>query len=68
MAPPSSSKDKFFERVVNPYLSEVMKHPQAMEMREGVLHIWDAQVPKKTETMETRLEAVVSVSKLADLG
>ncbi|XP_020178119.1 uncharacterized protein [Aegilops tauschii subsp. strangulata] len=54
----SSSMDKFFERVINPYLSEVMKHPQAIEMREGVLHIRDVQGPKKTETMEPRLEAV----------
>ena len=35
MAPPSSPKDKFYEKVINPYLPEVMKHPQAIEMREG---------------------------------
>ncbi|KAE8781482.1 40S ribosomal protein S5-1 [Hordeum vulgare] len=54
----SSSKDKFFERVINSYLSEVMKHPQAIEMCEGVLHIQDVQGPKKTGTMEDRLEVV----------
>ncbi|XP_020198743.1 uncharacterized protein [Aegilops tauschii subsp. strangulata] len=58
MAPPSSSKDKFFEKVINPYLSEVMKHPQAIEMREGVLHIRDVQGPKRTGSVEARLEAV----------
>ena len=57
MAPPSSSKDKFFEKVINPYLSEVMKHHQAIEMGEGVLHIRDVQGPKRTGNMEARLEA-----------
>ena len=52
MASPSSPKDKFFERVVNPYLPGVMKHPQAIEMREGVLHIRDVQGPKKTGSVE----------------
>jgi hypothetical protein len=58
MAPPSSSKDKFYEKVINPYLPEVMKHPQAIEMHEGVLHIRDVQGPKKTGSVEARLEAV----------
>ena len=58
MASPSSSKDKFYEKVINPYLSEVMKHPQAIEMHEGVLHIRDVQWPKKTESEKARLEAV----------
>src|SRR3989337_1297137 len=58
MAPPSFSKDKFYEKVINPYLSEVMKPPQAIEMREGVLHIRDVQGPKKTGSVESRLEAV----------
>ena len=58
MAPPSSSKDKFYEKVINPYLPEVMKHPQAIEMPEGVLHIRDVQGPKKTGSVEVRLEAV----------
>ncbi|KAE8795777.1 40S ribosomal protein S5-1 [Hordeum vulgare] len=58
MASSSSSKDKLFERVINPYLPEVMKHPQTIEMRDGVLYIPDVQGSKKTGTMEARLEAV----------
>ena len=58
MDPPSSSKDKFYEKVINPYLPEVMKHPQAIEMREGVLHIRNVQGPRKTGSVESRLEAV----------
>ena len=58
MASPSSSKDKFYEKVINPYLPEVIKHPQAIEMLEGVLHIRDVQGPKKAMSVESRLEAV----------
>ncbi|XP_020178705.1 uncharacterized protein [Aegilops tauschii subsp. strangulata] len=58
MAAPSSFMDKFFERVINPDLSEVMKHPQAIEMCEGMLHIWDVHGPKKTGSLEARLEGV----------
>nr|XP_040256361.1 uncharacterized protein LOC120974058 [Aegilops tauschii subsp. strangulata] len=58
MAALSSSKDKFFERVINSYLSEVMKHPQTIEMHEGVLYIRDVQGPKRMETVEARLEAM----------
>src|SRR6266566_4519943 len=58
MMSPSSSKDKFYEKVINPYLPEVMKHPQAIDMREGVLHIRDVQGRKKTGSVEARLEAV----------
>ena len=58
MASPSSSKDEFFEKVIYPYLPGVMKHPQAIEMREGLLHIRDVQGPKKTGSVESRLEAV----------
>ena len=58
MATSSSSKDKFFENVINPYLQEVMQHPQAIEMREGVLHTRDVQGPERTGTMEARLEAM----------
>jgi hypothetical protein len=35
-----------------------MKHPQAIEMREGVLHIQDVQGPKKIRSEKARLEAV----------
>ena len=58
MASSSSSKDKFYEKVINPYLPEVMKHPQAIEMSEGVLHIRDVQGPKKEGSEKARLAAV----------
>ena len=58
MAPPNLSKDKFFENVINNYLLEVMKHPQEIQMHEGVLHIWDVQDAKKTRSEKARLEAV----------
>ncbi|KAE8792131.1 Auxin response factor 4 [Hordeum vulgare] len=50
--------DKIFEKVINPYLTEVLQHPQSIEMREGMLHIHDVEGPKKTGSMETRLEAM----------
>ena len=56
MASPSTPKDKFFERVINPYLAEVLQHPQTM--REGVLHIRDVEGPRRTESVETKLEAM----------
>ncbi|KAE8781733.1 40S ribosomal protein S5-1 [Hordeum vulgare] len=59
MTSPSSSKDTFFEKVINPYLLEVMKHPQAIEMREGELHIRDVQGPKKEGCGKARLAVVV---------
>ena len=58
MAASSSSKDTFFTNVVNQYLWEVMHHPQAIQMRDGLLHIRDEEGPKGTGSMETRLEAV----------
>ena len=58
MTAPSASKDKFFEKVINPYLAEVLRHPQTIEMRDGLLHIRDEEGPKGTGSMETRLEAV----------
>ena len=58
MTSPSTSKDKFFERVINPYLAEVLQHPQTIEMREGVLHIRDVEGPRRTGSVETKLEAV----------
>ena len=54
----SSSKDKLFENVINPYLREVMQHPQAIQMRDGVLHIRDVQGPKGTGSVEARLKAM----------
>lgn len=58
MASSSSSKDKFFKNVINPYLREVVQHPQTIQMREGVLYIRDEQGSKGTGTMEARLEAM----------
>ena len=58
MTSPSASKDKFFEKVINPYVPEVLRHPQTIEMHDGLLHIRDEEGPKGTGSMETRLEAV----------
>ncbi|KAE8799041.1 40S ribosomal protein S5-1 [Hordeum vulgare] len=58
MAASSSSKDEFFDNVINPYLSEVIRHPQAIQMRNGVLHIFDVQGPKGAGSVEARLEAM----------
>ncbi|KAE8780500.1 40S ribosomal protein S5-1 [Hordeum vulgare] len=58
MASPKAPKDKFFEKVINPYLAGVLQHPQSIKMREGVLHIHDVEGPKKTGSVEARLEAM----------
>ena len=58
MSSSSAPKDQFFEKVINPYLAEVLQHPQTIEMREGLLHIRDAEGPRKTGSMEARLEAL----------
>ena len=58
MTSPSAPKDKFFERVINPYLAEVLQHPKTIEMREGVLHIRDVEGPRRTGSVETKLEAM----------
>ena len=58
MTSSSAPKDKFFDKVINPYLTEVLQHPQTIEMREGVMHIRDVEGPKKTGSVETRLEAM----------
>ena len=58
MTSPSASKDKFFEKVINPYLAEVLRHPQTIEMRDGLLHIHDVEGPRRIGSMETRLEAM----------
>ena len=58
MASPSAPKDKFFEKVINPYLAEVQRHPQTIEMCEGLLHIHNVEGPRRTGSMETRLEAM----------
>ena len=58
MSSSSAPKDKFFEKVINPYLTEVLQHPQTIEMREGLLHIRDVEGPRKTGRTEARLEAL----------
>ena len=58
MTSPNASKDKFFEKVINPYLAEVLRHPQTIEMRDGLLHIRDVEGPRRTGSVETRLEAM----------
>ena len=58
MTSPSAPKDKFFEKVIKPYLAEVLRHPQTIEMREGVLRIRNVEGPKKTKSVETRLGAM----------
>ena len=58
MTSSSAPKDKFFKKVINPYLEEVPQHPHTIEMREGVLHIRDVEGPRRTGSMETRLEAM----------
>ena len=57
MTSSSAPKDKVIERVINPYLAEVLQHPQTIEMREGVLHIRDVEGPRRTGSVETKLEA-----------
>ena len=56
MTSPSAPKDKSSEKVINPYLAEVLQHPQTIEMGEGLLHICDAEGPRKTGSTEARLE------------
>ena len=58
MTSPGAPKDKFFERLINPYLAEVLQHPQTIEMREGVLHTRDVEGPRHTGSMETKLKAM----------
>ena len=58
MTSTSAPKDKFFEKVINPYLAEVLQHPQTIEMREGLLHIRDVEGPRRTGSVEMRLEAM----------
>ena len=58
MTPSSTPKGKFFEKVINPYLAEVLQHPQTIEMRDVLLHIRDVEGPRRTGSMETRLEAM----------
>ncbi|KAE8801082.1 40S ribosomal protein S5-1 [Hordeum vulgare] len=58
MTTSSSSRDKFFEKVINPYLLEVMKHLQTIDMHEGLLNIREVQGPKKEGSKKVRLTTV----------
>ncbi len=58
MSSSSAPKDQFFEKVINPYLAEVLQHPQTIEVREGLLHIRDVERPKGIGSVESRLEAM----------
>ena len=58
MASPSSPKDTFVVNVINPYLAEVKKHPQVVQMKEGVLHQEDLKGPIKEGSVQARLEEV----------
>ena len=58
MTSSSAPKDKFFDKVINPYLAEVLQHPQTIDMCERVLHICDVEGPRRTRSVETRLEAM----------
>ncbi|KAE8810991.1 hypothetical protein D1007_12139 [Hordeum vulgare] len=58
MTTPIPSKDNFSKKVINPYLPEVMKHLEAIEMHEAVLHIGDVHGPKKEGSEKTRLVEV----------
>ena len=58
MADPSASKDKFFGMEINPYLAEVLRHPETIEMRDGLLHIRDVVGPNGTGSVESRLKAM----------
>src|ERR1041385_1230841 len=58
MASPSSPKDKFLVNVINPYLTEVKKHPQTVRVEDGILHQEDLKGPVKDGSIEARLEEV----------
>ncbi|KAI5013562.1 hypothetical protein ZWY2020_037075 [Hordeum vulgare] len=58
MTSPKAPKDKIFKKLMNPYLTGVLQHPQSIEMRELMLHIHDVEGPKKTGSVETRHEAM----------
>ena len=58
MSSSSAPKDQFFEKVINPYLAEVLEHPQTIEIRERLLHIHNVEGPMRTGSMEIRLEAM----------
>src|SRR3954471_12482499 len=56
MASPSSPKDKFVVNVINPYLTEVTKHPQVLHVEDVVLRKEDLKGPVKGGSTEDRLK------------
>ena len=50
--------DQFFEKVFNPYLAEVKKHCQILQLKDGVVHKQDLEEPSKEGDEKTRLEEV----------
>ena len=52
------SQGQVFREGHQPYLVEVLHHPQTIEMCEGVLHIRDVEGPRHTGSVDTMLEAV----------
>ncbi|KAE8810392.1 hypothetical protein D1007_12859 [Hordeum vulgare] len=58
MASPKYPKDKFLVNVMNPYLTEVNRHPQTLWVEDGVLHKEDFKGPVKEGSTRARLEEV----------
>ncbi|KAE8801056.1 hypothetical protein D1007_23393 [Hordeum vulgare] len=58
MASLESTKDKFFVNIINPYLTEVIRHPQTLWVEDGVLHKEDLKGPVKEGSTRARLEEV----------
>ena len=56
MASPSSPKDKFVVNIINPYLTEVRKHPQVLHVEDGVLHKEDLEGPVEAGSTEDWLK------------
>ncbi|KAI5015031.1 hypothetical protein ZWY2020_056421 [Hordeum vulgare] len=58
MASPISPKDKFLVNAINPYLTEVNRHPQTLWVEDGVLNKEDLKVPVKEGSTRAWLEEV----------
>ena len=72
MASPSSPKDKFVVNFMNPYLTEVRKHPEVLNVEDGVLHKEDLEVPVEEGSNEERLkemeQEVFKFKKMVERG
>ncbi|KAE8786183.1 40s ribosomal protein s5-1 [Hordeum vulgare] len=58
MTSTNSPKDKFFVKIINPYLVEVKRHPQTLWVEDGVLHKEDLKGPVKEGSTKARMEEV----------